>query len=157
MRINERYRIAGTLVSDAELIEALEHCERLNAGEPITVFEMETAAAFHLFAKHPADVVLLEVGLGGRGDSTNVIDKPLASVITPVAMDHMEMLGDTLGKIAAEKAGIIKRDVPLISALQQAEAEAVIEQRARQLRAPTAYRRPALAGQRRARAAGVPG
>jgi dihydrofolate synthase / folylpolyglutamate synthase len=136
VRINERYRIAGTLVSDAELLDALEHCERLNAGEPITVFEMETAAAFHLFAKHPADVVLLEVGLGGRGDSTNVIEKPLAAVITPVAMDHMEMLGDTLGKIAAEKAGIIKRDVPLISALQQAEAEAVIEARAKQLRAP---------------------
>jgi dihydrofolate synthase/folylpolyglutamate synthase len=136
VRINERYRLAGTLVSDAELLDALEHCERLNAGEPITVFEMETAAAFHLFAKHPADVVLLEVGLGGRGDSTNVIEKPLAAVITPVAMDHMDMLGDTLGKIAAEKAGIIKRDVPLISALQQAEAEAVIEARAKQLRAP---------------------
>src|SRR5215207_6946213 len=136
VRINERYRIAGQLVSDAELIDALEYCERLNAEQPITVFEMETAAAFHLFAKHPADVVLLEVGLGGRGDSTNVVDKPLATVITPVAMDHMEMLGDTLGKIAAEKAGIIKRDVPLISAMQQAEAEAVIEERAKQLRAP---------------------
>jgi dihydrofolate synthase/folylpolyglutamate synthase len=97
---------------------------------------METAAAFHLFAKHPADIVLLEVGLGGRGDSTNVVDKPLATVITPVAMDHMEMLGDTLGKIAAEKAGIIKRGVPLVSAMQQAEAEAVIEQRAKELRAP---------------------
>src|SRR5688500_6068060 len=136
VRINERYRLAGTLVSDAELIDALEYCERLNGGEPITVFEMETAEGFHLFAKSPADVVLLEVGLGGRGDSTNVIDRPLASVITPVAMDHMEMLGDTLGKIAAEKAGIIKRGVPLISALQQPEAEAVIEQRAKELRAP---------------------
>jgi dihydrofolate synthase / folylpolyglutamate synthase len=136
VRINERYRLAGELVSDAELIDALEHCERLNANEPITVFEMETAAAFHLFAKHPADVVLLEVGLGGTGDSTNVVEKPLATVITPVAMDHMEMLGDTLGKIAAEKAGIIKRAVPLISALQQAEAETVIERRAKQLHAP---------------------
>ena len=136
VRINERFRLAGKIVSDAELIDALEHCERVNAGEPITVFEMETAAAFHLFAKHPADVVLLEVGLGGRGDSTNVVDKPLAAVITPVAMDHMEMLGNTLGKIAAEKAGIIKRGVPLVSAMQQAEAEAVIEQRAKDLRAP---------------------
>ena len=136
VRINERYRLAGELVSDAELIEALEHCERVNGGEPITVFEVETAAGFHLFAKHPADVVLLEVGLGGRGDSTNVVEKPLATVITPVAMDHMEMLGDTLGKIAAEKAGIIKRGVPLISALQQTEAEIVIEQRAKELRAP---------------------
>jgi dihydrofolate synthase / folylpolyglutamate synthase len=136
VRINERYRLAGELVSDAELIDALEHCERLNAGEPITVFEMETAAAFHLFAKHSADVVLLEVGLGGRGDSTNVVERPLATVITPVAMDHMEMLGDTLGKIAAEKAGIIKQGVPLALAPQQAEAEAVIEQRAKALRAP---------------------
>jgi len=120
VRINERFRIAGELVSVAELIDALEHCERLNAGEPITVFEMETAAAFHLFAKHQADVVLLEVGLGGTGDSTNVVEKPLATVITPVAMDHMEMLGDMLAKIAAEKAGIIKRGVPLVSAMQQA-------------------------------------
>ena len=140
VRINERFRLGqvggGVLVSDDELIEALEHCERLNAGEPITVFEMETAAAFHLFAKHPADVVLLEVGLGGRGDSTNVIERPLATVITPVAMDHTEMLGDTLGKIAAEKAGIIKQGVPLISALQHPEAEIVIEQRALRLRAP---------------------
>ncbi len=157
VRINERYRIAGALVSDAELLDALEHCERLNAGEPITVFEMETAAAFHLFAKQPADVVLLEVGLGGRGDSTNVIEKPLAAVITPVAMDHMEMLGDTLGKIAAEKAGIIKRDVPLISAMQQAEAEAVIEAACKTAACADAYRRPALAGERRARTAGVPG
>jgi dihydrofolate synthase / folylpolyglutamate synthase len=140
VRINERYRLGrkggGVLVSDADLVDALEHCERLNGDEPITVFEMETAAAFHLFAQQPADVVLLEVGLGGRGDSTNVVDKPLATVITPVAMDHMEMLGDTLARIAAEKAGIIKRGVPLISAMQQAEAEAVIEQRAKEFRAP---------------------
>jgi dihydrofolate synthase / folylpolyglutamate synthase len=140
VRINERYRLGrkggGVLVSDADLVDALAHCEQLNGNEPITVFEMETAAAFHLFAQQPADVVLLEVGLGGRGDSTNVVDQPLATVITPVAMDHMEMLGDTLAKIAAEKAGIIKRGVPLISAMQEAEAEAVIEQRAKELRAP---------------------
>jgi dihydrofolate synthase/folylpolyglutamate synthase len=140
VRINERFRLGreggGVLVSDEELLAALEHCERLNAGQPITVFEMETAAAFHLFAKHPADVVLLEVGLGGRGDSTNVIEKPLASVITPVSMDHMEMLGDTVAKIAAEKAGIIKKGVPLVMAAQLAEAEAVIEQRAKEQRAP---------------------
>jgi dihydrofolate synthase/folylpolyglutamate synthase len=140
VRINERFRLGreggGVLVSDEELLAALEHCERLNAGQPITVFEMETAAAFHLFAKHQADVVLLEVGLGGRGDSTNVIEKPLASVITPVSMDHMEMLGDTVAKIAAEKAGIIKKGVPLVMAAQLAEAEAVIEQRAKEQRAP---------------------
>ncbi len=140
VRINERYRLGrvggGVLVDDDALIAALEHCERLNGEQPITVFEMETAAGFHLFAQQPADVVLLEVGLGGRGDATNVVEKPLASVITPVAFDHMEMLGDTLGKIAAEKAGIIKQGVPVISAHQHAEAEAVIEQVAKRMRAP---------------------
>ena len=85
------------------------HCERANAGAPITIFEIETAAAFWLFAQHPADVVLLEVGLGGRLDATNVIDAPLATVIAPVSMDHTEFLGDTLMAIAREKAGIIKR------------------------------------------------
>ena len=139
-RINERYRLGraggGVLVDDDALIAALEHCERLNGNEPITVFEMETAAGFYLFAQDPADVVLLEVGLGGRGDATNVVEKPLASVITPIAFDHMEMLGDTLGKIAGEKAGIIKQGVPVISAHQHAEAEAVIEQVAKRMRAP---------------------
>ena len=140
VRINERFRLGrvggGVLVDDDALIAALEHCERLNGNQPITVFEMETAAGFHLFAQQPADVVLLEVGLGGRGDSTNVVDRPLACVITPIAFDHTEMLGDTLGKIAGEKAGIIKPGVPVISAHQHAEAEAVIEQVAKRLRAP---------------------
>src|SRR6202035_3119683 len=98
------------------LLAALEQCERANAGAPITIFEIETAAAFCLFAQHPADVVLLEVGLGGRLDATNVIDAPLASVIAPVSMDHTDYLGDTLMKIAREKAGIIKRGTPVICA-----------------------------------------
>ena len=98
---------------------------------PITIFEIETAAAFCLFAQHPADVVLLEVGLGGRLDATNVIDTPLATVITPISMDHTEFLGDTLTRIAGEKAAIIKRGVPVICAEQAAEAMAVIEQQAR--------------------------
>ena len=89
-----------------------------------------------LFAQHPADVVLLEVGLGGRLDATNVVDTPLASVITPVGMDHAEFLGDTLMKIAGEKAGIIKRGVPVVCAEQAPEAKAVIEQQARQMHAP---------------------
>ncbi len=97
VRINECYRLGrvggGVLVDDDELRSALEHCERANAGAPITIFEIETAAAFYLFARHPADVVLLEVGLGGRLDATNVIDRPLASVIAPVSMDHTEFLG----------------------------------------------------------------
>ena len=124
VRINECFRLGraggGVLVDDDELRGALEHCERANAGEPITIFEIETAAAFCLFARHPADVVLLEVGLGGRLDSTNVIEAPLASVIAPVSMDHTEFLGDTLTAIAGEKAAIIKRNVPVICAEQTA-------------------------------------
>ena len=140
VRLNECFRLGstggGTLVGDTELLAALEQCERANAGAPITIFEIETAAAFCLFAQHPADVVLLEVGLGGRLDATNVIEAPLASVIAPVSMDHTEFLGDTLTAIAREKAGIIKRDVPVICAEQSAEAIAVIEQCAKRLHAP---------------------
>jgi dihydrofolate synthase / folylpolyglutamate synthase len=140
VRINECYRLGkpggGVLVGDDELRETLERCERANAGEPITIFEIETAAAFCLFAHHPADVVLLEVGLGGRLDATNVIEAPLASVIAPVSMDHMEFLGDTLAQIAGEKAAIIKRKVPVICAEQSPEAMAVIETQARRQHAP---------------------
>ncbi len=140
VRINECFRLGrtggGRLVGDDELREALEHCERINAGSPITIFEIQTAAAFCLFAQHPADVVLLEVGLGGRLDSTNVIEAPLATVIAPVSMDHTEFLGDTLMAIAREKAGIIKRGVPVICAEQPPEAIAVIEQAAKRLHAP---------------------
>ena len=140
VRINECYRLGGigggVFAGDDELRAALEHCERANAGAPITIFEIETAAAFCLFAQHPADVVLLEVGLGGRLDATNVIDAPLASVIAPVSMDHTEFLGQTLMAIAREKAGIIKRDVPVICAEQAPEAMAVIETQAGRMRAP---------------------
>ena len=140
VRFNERFRLGkaggGVLVTDDQLRAALDHCEHVNGGEPITIFEIETAAAFQLFAGHPADVVLLEVGLGGRLDATNVIDAPLASVITPIGMDHIEFLGDTLIKIAAEKAGIIKKTVPVVCAEQTAEATAVIEQAAKRARAP---------------------
>ena len=136
VRFNERFRIAGTLVSDEALAAALEECERANGGEPITVFEIETAAGFLLFSRNPADVLLLEVGLGGRLDATNVIEKPLASVITPVSMDHLEFLGDTLEKIAAEKAAILKRGVPGVIAPQSDVAMAVIERQAQKIRAP---------------------
>ena len=140
VRINECFRLGrpggGVLVGDDELRGALEHCERVNAGAPITIFEIETAAAFLLFARHPADAVLLEVGLGGRLDATNVIDAPLATVIAPVSMDHTEYLGDTLMKVAREKAGIIKRGVPVICAEQPPEAMAVIEQCAKRMLAP---------------------
>jgi dihydrofolate synthase/folylpolyglutamate synthase len=140
VRINECFRLGrtggGVLVGDDELFAALEHCERANAGAPITIFEIETAAAFHLFAQHPADVLLLEVGLGGRLDATNVIDTPLATVIAPIGMDHTEFLGDTMTAIAGEKAAIIKHAVPAICAEQPSEAIAVIEQHAKRVRAP---------------------
>ena len=140
VRINECFRLGraggGTLVGDDELRAALEHCERANAGAPVTIFEIETAAAFCLFAQHAADVVLLEVGLGGRLDATNVIEAPLAAVIAPVSTDHTEFLGDTLTAIAGEKAAIIKRNVPVISAEQSPEAMTVIEQQAKRMHAP---------------------
>jgi dihydrofolate synthase / folylpolyglutamate synthase len=140
VRINECYRLGriggGVLVGDDELRAVLEHCEYVNAGAPITIFEIETAAAFCLFADHPADVVLLEVGLGGRLDSTNVIEAPLASVIAPISMDHTEFLGDSIISIAGEKAAIIKRGAPVICAEQLPEAMSVIEAQAARMRAP---------------------
>jgi dihydrofolate synthase/folylpolyglutamate synthase len=140
VRFNERYRLGapggGKLVSDEALAAALEDCERANGGAPITVFEMETAAAMLLFSRNPADVLLLEVGLGGRLDATNVVERPLACVITPVSMDHLEFLGDTLEKIAAEKAAIIRPGVPAAIAPQPDAVLAVIEREAKRVRAP---------------------
>jgi dihydrofolate synthase/folylpolyglutamate synthase len=140
VRINERFRLGqpggGVLVSDAELADALAECERANDTAPITIFEIETAAAFVLFARHPADMLLLEVGLGGRLDATNVIERPLASVVMPVSMDHIEFLGDTLEKIAAEKAGIFRPGVPAVVAPQSGAAAAVLERHAEKARAP---------------------
>jgi dihydrofolate synthase/folylpolyglutamate synthase len=130
VHLNERFRLGqpggGVLVSDAKLIDALETCERANGDAPITVFEIETAAAFVLFANHPADVLLLEVGLGGRLDATNVVPQPLASIITPVSMDHIDFLGDTLEKIAAEKAAIMRRGTPAIIGRQTEGPQAVL-------------------------------
>jgi dihydrofolate synthase / folylpolyglutamate synthase len=140
VRFNERYRLGqpgeGVLVSDAELSATLEECERANAGAPITVFEITTAVGLVLFARHPADVLLMEVGLGGRLDATNVVDHPLATVITRIAIDHTDFLGDTLEKIANEKAGILKRGTPAIVAAQTRDALAVIERQAAKLNAP---------------------
>jgi dihydrofolate synthase/folylpolyglutamate synthase len=140
VRLNERFRIAreggGKFVEDAALAEALAECEARNGDAPITVFEIETAAAFLLFARNPADILLLEVGLGGRLDATNVVERPLSSVITPVSVDHRDFLGDTIEQIAAEKAGILKRGVPAVIASQVREALAVIERQAGRMRAP---------------------
>jgi dihydrofolate synthase/folylpolyglutamate synthase len=140
VRFNERFRLgaagSGKLVSDDALAEALVECERANAEAPITVFEITTAAGLLLFARNPADVLLLEVGLGGRLDATNVVDHPLASVITPVSLDHAEHLGDTVGKIAAEKAGILKHGVPAVIAVQSRDALAAIERAGARLKVP---------------------
>src|ERR1700686_3534793 len=134
VRFNERFRLGeGALVSDVELGATLEECERANAGAPITVFEITTAVGLVLFARHPADVLLMEVGLGGRLDATNVIEHPLATIITPISIDHIDFLGDTIEKIAAEKAGILKRATPAIVAAQQRDALAAIERQAARL------------------------
>ena len=136
VRFNERIRLAGSLVTDAQLLDVLDEIEQVNAGQPITVFEVLQAATFLLFARVPADLVVLEVGLGGRFDATNVVERPAACAITSISMDHREMLGETLGKIAFEKAGIIKRGVPVATGRQEAEAYAVITARAAELGAP---------------------
>lgn len=141
VRFHERIRLGradgpGRFVDDAELVDALNRAEAANDGNPITLFEITTAAAFLLFAEHPADVLLLEVGLGGRLDATNVIEKPLASVITSISLDHEKFLGATLKEIAGEKAGIIKRGVPVVSSPQDEVAAQVIERTAARAGAP---------------------
>lgn len=140
VRFHERIRLGaeggGGLVGDAELFAALTACEKANRGEPITFFEVTTAAAFKLFSEHPADYLLLEVGLGGRFDATNVIARPKATVITPVSIDHPEFLGATVDKIAFEKAGILKSGAPAILGLQHEAALAVLRREARRVGAP---------------------
>jgi dihydrofolate synthase/folylpolyglutamate synthase len=140
VRFNERVRLAakrgGVHVGDDELADALAECERVNADDPITFFEITTAAAFLIFSRHPADALLLEVGLGGRLDATNVVDNVAAAVVTPVSIDHTEFLGSTLKDIAGEKAGILKRGVPAVIAHQEAEALRVLERAAHRLGAP---------------------
>jgi dihydrofolate synthase/folylpolyglutamate synthase len=135
VRFHERIRLGapgrGQLVSEDRLVDAFRRCEEANAGAAITLFEMTTVAALLLFSEHPADYLLLEVGLGGRFDSTNVIEVPLASVITPVSFDHPEFLGRTIGEIASAKAGIIKRGAPAFIGKQMVEAMREFEREAR--------------------------
>ena len=126
-RFHERIRLAGALIDEDHLTEILDECYAKNGGETITYFEITTAAAILAMARTPADYTLLEVGLGGRLDATNVIDQPLLSIITPISIDHEQFLGNTLTKIAGEKAGIIKRRCPVIVAPQPEEAMDVIE------------------------------
>lgn len=135
-RFHERIRLAGDLISEPDLAALLAECETANGGAPITYFEITTVAALLAFARTPADWTLLEVGLGGRLDATNVIDTPALCVITPVSYDHQQFLGDTLPEIAGEKAGILKRGVTCVVGPQQDAALEVIEDRAARVGAP---------------------
>jgi dihydrofolate synthase/folylpolyglutamate synthase len=135
-RFHERIRVAGQIISESDLTAILDECEKACQGRSITFFEVTTAAAFLAFARMPADYTLLEVGLGGEFDATNVFEKPLLSVITPISIDHQQYLGDTLPEIAGAKAGIIKRGVPCVVGPQDPAAMEVIEAKAARMGAP---------------------
>lgn len=136
VEFRERIRLAGNLIGEDALSDVLEECETANKGAPITFFEITTAAAFLAFSRVPADALVLEVGLGGRLDATNVIEKPIAVCITPIALDHQEFLGPTIVDIASEKAGIIKPGIPCIVGPQTDVAREVIAARADSISAP---------------------
>jgi dihydrofolate synthase / folylpolyglutamate synthase len=136
VRFAERIRLVGSLIDEGLLLDFLEHVEAANAGKPITFFEVTTAAAFMAFARIPADVVLLETGLGGRFDATNVISVPAVTALSSISMDHMQYLGDKLALIAGEKAAIMKKGVPCVSVVQSLEAADVIEKAARDICVP---------------------
>jgi dihydrofolate synthase / folylpolyglutamate synthase len=133
VRFHERIRLNGRLISEADLLRLLEDCEAANGGTPITFFEITTCAAFLAFARMPADILLMEVGLGGRLDATNVVERPLLTVQMPISYDHMQFLGHTLAAIAGEKAGIMKRGTPVVVAPQPPDAAAVFDAKAREL------------------------
>ena len=136
VRFNERIRLAGDIIDDTLLSRHLGYCEKVNDGLPITYFEITTAAAFQAFAETPADVLLLETGLGGRFDSTNVVDQPALTIITPISLDHTQFLGPDIASIAAEKAAIQKPGVPSVIGAQPPEAARVIQDYAASIGAP---------------------
>lgn len=131
VRFHERIVLADAEIDDPTLSAVLSECEAANAGAPITFFEITTAAALLAFARTPADVTLLETGLGGRLDATNVVARPAVSVLTPISIDHQGFLGATLAAIAAEKAGILKPGAPAVSVTQPLAARRIIEAAAR--------------------------
>jgi len=135
-RFHERIRLAGDLISEDDLAATLDEVAQANGDTPITYFEITTIAAFLAFSRHPADWLLLEVGLGGRFDATNVVETPALTIITPVSIDHQQYLGETLAEIAGEKAGILKRGVPCVTGPQPEEAMEAIEAQAARLGAP---------------------
>ena len=134
VRFNERIRLAGKLVESRQLNDMLERVEAINAGRPITQFEITTSAALKMFAETPADYLLLEVGMGGTYDSTNVVDHPAGVIITPVDLDHQAYLGNTVARIAVNKAGILKRGSPAVVGRQIDEGLATIERAAARLK-----------------------
>ena len=136
VRFHERIRLAGKLIEEQRLVDLLEECERANRGAPITYFEITTAAALLAFARTPADYVLLETGLGGRLDATNVVRRPAATAITPISLDHQGFLGDTIAAIAGEKAGIIKPGSPAVIGPQPPEAARVFDARGGEIGTP---------------------
>jgi dihydrofolate synthase/folylpolyglutamate synthase len=136
VRFHERIRLAGELIAEPELVALLEECEAANGKEPITFFEITTAAALLAFSRTPADYVLLEVGLGGRLDATNVIARPAVSVITSIGLDHQQYLGETVEEIAREKAGILKRGCSAVLGANAPEVRDEVEQVAERIRAP---------------------
>ena len=136
VHLNERFIIAGKEITEKSLIQTLTECENANAGAEITFFEIITAAGLLAFSKIKADLLLLEVGLGGRFDATNVVSNPILSIITPISLDHQQYLGDTLEKIAYEKAGILKEKRPAIIGQQGPEALKVIKLKAEETGSP---------------------
>ncbi|MBG1233934.1 bifunctional folylpolyglutamate synthase/dihydrofolate synthase [Aestuariivirga litoralis] len=136
VRFHERIRLAGELISEPALVALLEECEAANGKEPITFFEITTAAAFLAYSRTAADYLLLEVGLGGRLDATNVIDKPAVTVITSIGLDHQQYLGDTIEEIAREKAGILKRGVLGVLGVNEPNVRDEIERVAEKIGAP---------------------
>tara|TARA_E500000331_G_scaffold356942_1_gene416868 strand:+ start:1243 stop:2538 length:1296 start_codon:yes stop_codon:yes gene_type:complete len=136
VHFHERISLCGTHITEDNLVQLLEECEAVNDGAPITFFEITTVAAFLAFSRTPADILLLETGLGGRLDATNLIAKPRLTVLTPISMDHQQFLGDTLTAIAYEKAGILKFGVPCFSSQQFSEVRDVILTRAKELSVP---------------------
>lgn len=136
VRFTERFIIANKEIKQNIINEILHECEIANGGESITLFEIITAAGFLAFSRHKADLLFLEVGLGGRFDATNVVSNPILSIITPISLDHQQYLGDTLNKISYEKAGILKPNIPAIIGPQHSDALAVIKLKARETNSP---------------------
>ena len=136
VHFHERIRLAGELISEETLVATLEEVERVNAGRPITYFEATTAAAFLAMSRVPADIVLLETGLGGRLDATNVVKRPALAVLTPISRDHEEYLGGTIEAIAAEKSFIMKHGTPTVTAKQERKVSRILEMRSLEMGCP---------------------